>query len=178
MQCRDSPQAYGSVSKLLHWGLALLMLACLATGWYLVELSYYDPQYQQLSAAHFGLGLLLLPLAITRLAWRVHSRAPELLPMPAWQGVTVRWVHGLLLLATLALPLTGYLFTTATGSSLLLPLELEAPSLLLIDEALTQPLIALHAYGAYGTLVLISLHALAACKHQWWDGDGTLKRML
>ena len=38
--------------------------------------------------------------------------------------------------------------------------------------------IAVHFYCAYGTAFLVAMHAAAALKHQLFDRDGTLARMI
>ena len=70
----DSKQSYGSISKFLHWSMALLIL------WQLLKFAdrISDGEHwigQVLVPWHVSIGLLLLVLILLRLVWTATNRA-------------------------------------------------------------------------------------------------------
>ena len=66
---KSTNDRYGRIARLLHWGMALLLIALFVTGWWATELGYYDPLYRVIPDLHRGLGVLAGALIVLRLAW-------------------------------------------------------------------------------------------------------------
>lgn len=176
---RNSPAGYGLVSKLMHWLLAALMLGLAALGWYMVDLSYFDPWYHDALEWHKALGMTVLVLAIGKAAWLVASPPPALTgALPRWQRVAARSVHVALFAAMLLLPVTGYVISTSDGKPVSMFGLFDVPAVLPRATGVRDAAIDLHFYAAYGMVALAAAHALAALKHQFVNRDGTLARML
>jgi cytochrome b561 len=179
MQLKNTTQAYGLISKSLHWLIAALILFLIGLGWFMVDLGYYDPRSQSSLHWHRSLGLLALLLALVALAWRSVSRPPPYEQnLPRWQRVAASSAHGLLFLLMLLLPLSGYLISTSAGEAIPLFSGIALPAFFNISQTLRDWAIDSHYYLAYGGLGLIVLHAAAALKHHFIDRDNTLKKML
>jgi len=175
---RNSTSAYGLLARALHWTIALLILGLIPLGWYITTLDYYDPAYRTLPNLHRGLGVLVLLLAVTRIGWAIANRAPPLaVSLKPWERLGALLGHRLLYLATLAIPLTGYLTTTSKGNPANLFGWFSLPALVSGGELYQETVAALHELAAWGTLALVIVHAAAALKHQFLDHDGTLARM-
>lgn len=179
VRIRNSTSHYGLVSKLLHWTIAVLILGLVALGAYMVELSYFDKWYNQSLSLHKSLGLLVFALAGIYLAWKLFSPSPMgLTTAPRWQQLSARLVHVGLVLLMLAIPLTGYLISTSAGK----PVEFfglfDVPAPARNNRGIRDLAITLHYYFAYGIVLLVVAHAGAAVKHQLFDKDGTLARMI
>ncbi len=176
---RNSPHHYGYIAQAAHWLVGLLILGLTALGWWMVGLSYYDPWYYRAPELHKVLGLLALLLALLRIVWAMADRPPALVsdlhPLEK-TGATV--AHYLLYALTLAIPLTGYLISTALGEGIDIYGWWEVPALLPAEKGREEWAGALHAYLAYGTLALVAVHTAGALKHQFIDRNGTLRRML
>ena len=69
MQIRNTTQAYGWVSILLHWLMAVALIGMYVIGTYMVDLEYYDSLYHTLPALHKAIGVMLAGLLLVRLAW-------------------------------------------------------------------------------------------------------------
>ena len=176
---KNSAERYGLVTKLLHWTIALAILGLIGLGWYMVDLTYYDPWYHKTLSLHRVLGLGVLGAAICFLLWQRVSRPPALpASIPRAQQLAAAAVHHLLFLMMLLLPVTGYLISTSAGQGIPVYGWFEVPVLVQVSEATRDLVIAIHYYCAYGTGVLAALHAAAALKHQFIDRDGVLARML
>ena len=176
---RNSADDYGLVSKTLHWIIVLMMLVLIWLGWYMVDLSYFDRWYNTALISHRSLGMLIATLAVVMLAWRLYSRPPRLVPgTRPWERITAHTTHVLLYLVLFAVPLTGYLISTSSGSSVSVFGWLDVPALVSVDDRIRDLVIDVHYYLAYGSCLLIGLHLTGALKHELIDRDRTLRRML
>ena len=171
-------ERYSLPTRVLHWLVALVILGLIGLGWWMVDLTYYDPWYNRSLELHKGIGMIGLPLALAFVLWALVKRGPPLPEMPRWQRAAAHATHGLLFLLMLALPVTGYLISTSAGDGVGVFGLFEVPALVDGGERLRDLAVDLHYYMAYGALGLVCLHAGAALKHQLLDRDGLLRRML
>jgi cytochrome b561 len=176
---KNTSTNFGVVTKWLHWLIALMMLALVWLGWYMVDLTYYDRWYNQALSYHKAAGLLVLGLAAFWLGWRLVSPSPQALESsPAWVRRSATIMHGLLVLLMFVIPLTGYVISTSAGKPVSFFDWFNIPALFQINPEVRDAAIAAHYYMAYGLCVLVAGHAGAAFKHQFINRDGTLLRML
>jgi cytochrome b561 len=179
MAITNTRSSFGWLTRLLHWLVALHILGLIALGWYMVDLSYYDPNYHDSLTYHKAFGMLALTLAACKVLWFIANVQPSpTAPLPAWQALASHSVHLLLLGLMLVIPVSGYLISTSAGDGIDLWGWFEIPALIELSDAWRDVAISTHEYLAYGILAITGLHAAAALKHQFIDGDGTLKRML
>ena len=78
----------------------------------------------------------------------------------------------------LAIPVTGYFFSSAAGVQVVYLGVLPLPTLIGPDQALKAVLRTAHIALNYTLLVLFAMHVLAALKHQFVERDGLLARMI
>ncbi|MEH6470885.1 MAG: cytochrome b [Halopseudomonas sp.] len=179
MAITNTTSSFGWLTRLLHWLVAFHILGLIALGWYMVDLSYYDPNYHDSLSSHKAFGMLALTLAAVKVVWFAFNTQPApTLPLPAWQDWASKAMHLLLLALMLIIPISGYFISTSAGDSIDLFGWLAVPALTEVNDYWRDIAIAIHEFLAYGVLALTGLHALAALKHQLIDRDGTLKRML
>ncbi|MFT4585891.1 MAG: cytochrome b561 [Gammaproteobacteria bacterium] len=179
MNFKNTSARFGLVTKLLHWLIALMMLALVWLGWYMVDLTYYDKWYNQALSYHKAAGLVVLGLAAFWLGWRMLSPSPQARESsPIWVRRSATIMHGILVLLMLVIPLTGYVISTSAGKSVSVFDWFNIPALFEISTQLRDAAIAAHYYLAYGLCILVAGHVGAACKHQFVNRDGTLTRML
>ncbi|MFO1435760.1 MAG: cytochrome b [Gammaproteobacteria bacterium] len=176
---RNTPLGYGLLSKLFHWIIAALIFGLIALGWWMVGLDYYHPQYHSSLSLHKSLGMIVLLAVLLKAVWRFVSPYPQLSAnLSALQQKAALSVHVLLWLAMIFIPLTGYAISTSEGAGVSVFNWIEVPAWLPRSETLRDIVTKVHAWIAYGGGALAIAHALAALKHQFIDGDGTLRRML
>jgi cytochrome b561 len=138
-----------------------------------------SPRKLQLYSYHKWIGITVLLLVVLRLLWRATHRPPPLLPgMPRWQEIAAHGVHHGLYLLMLAVPLTGWLMSSALGFPVVWFGVLPLPDLIGKDKALGEALKEVHETLNYALLALVLAHVAGAIKHQLMDRDGTLARML
>lgn len=169
---------YTRTALLLHWLLALMILAALGWGLYMVELRL-SPWKLKAYAWHKWLGVTIFLLVLVRLGWRL-THAPPPLPatLPAWQRALAGISHALLYLLMLAMPLTGWLMSSAKGFQTVYFGVLPIPDLLDKNKILGDALASAHAALAWLLIALLALHVAAALKHHFIDRDDVLRRML
>jgi len=170
--------AYDRVQIGLHWLHAALIAGAFGLAWTVGGMSF-SSQKMQLVSWHKWLGITVLLLVALRLIWRVIKGAPAVSQtLPRWQRGLATGVHHLLYLLMFALPLSGWLMTSAFGGTLDYLGVLPLPALLLENEDVGLILLDVHGALAGLLVVLVGLHAAGAFKHYLFDRDDTLGRML
>lgn len=168
---------YTSTAIALHWLIAALILAAAAVGLYMVELKL-SPWKLKLYSWHKWIGVTIWLLVVARTLWRLTHRPPQPPPMPAWQKAASTVTHILLYVLMLIIPITGWLFSSASGFPVVYFGVLQLPDLVSKNKALAELFQTCHAVLNYTMFALVGLHALAAVKHHLVDRDTVLHRML
>lgn len=172
-------QRYTNTAILLHWLMALLIVAAFALGLTMVDIPGLTPTKLKYFSWHKWLGITVLGLACLRLLWRLTHPAPAYpAGMPAWQHQAAAALHGVLYLSLFAIPLSGYLYSLAAGVPVVYLGLVPLPVLIAPDPQLKPLLKSVHY--ALNMLLLggVGLHVLAALKHHFIDRDGVFKRIL
>ena len=170
---------WGPVSQALHWLIALLVLAMAAIGLSLDELPR-SPKWFWVYDLHKSIGLSVLALVVVRLGWRLYAGAPPPVPgLPRIQRLAAGVTHWLLYLLIIAMPLSGWLYDSASG---LRPLrwfgQVAVPKLVAPDEHLAGDMHDLHETLFLVLVALVLAHVAAALWHHVFRNDATLARML
>lgn len=169
---------YSSVAIGLHWLMALAIIAAFLLGLYMVDLSF-SPQKLKLYSWHKWIGVTVFALAAVRLLWRLTHPAPPLpASTPAWQRHAAHVTHIALYLLFFAMPLSGWLFSSAAGFQTVYLGVLPIPDLIEKNRELADTLKLVHKYIGWGLAVLVITHIAAAWKHQLIDKDGLMRRMM
>jgi len=177
----NSEDRYGAVAIALHWLVAALLVALVAVGLYMVRLpdAGFDTLKIEVILWHKELGMLALVLALSRLSWRVTNVLPRLVEhLPDWEKVAARFVHLTFYGLMLALPISGWLMSSAAGFPVSLLGLFDLPDLVLRDDYLYRVFVAVHKVLAYAIIGLAGIHAGAALRHHFFFRDDTLRRML
>lgn len=170
--------AYTRTAITLHWLMALLVFVTFPVGLVMHEMAL-SPNKLRMLSYHKWLGVTVFILVMVRLLWRAsHKPAPLRVTMPHWQHIAAKAVHVLLYVLLFAIPLSGWLMSSAKGFQTVYLGVLPLPDLLSKDKVLGDALAALHEVLNVTLLVLVVAHIAAAIKHQFVDRDGTLARMI
>ncbi len=172
-----SVQGYTPTAIGLHWLIALLIFAAFPLGVYMTDLPF-SPSRLKLYSYHKWLGVTVFMLAVLRVLWRLAHAAPPPVAMPAWQRITSVATHHLLYLLVLAVPISGWLMSSALGMQTVYLGVIPLPDLLARDKALGDQLVILHKALNLSMAVLVLAHVLGALKHYFIDKDAVLGRML
>ncbi len=170
--------AYTRTAILLHWLVALLLIATFPLGLAMVEMPL-SPQKLKLFSYHKWIGVTIFALALLRLLWRITHAAPPLpASMPSWQRRASQCVHGVFYLVLLAIPVSGWTYSSAAGVQTVYLGLLPLPNLVSPDKALALTLKGVHYALNASLFVVFCVHVFAALKHQFIDRDAVLARML
>jgi cytochrome b561 len=171
----NTADRFGLVTRLLHWGMAVLVLSLLALG---LRLEGMPPGLSSLwlYGLHKTLGLTALALVLFRLIW--HRITPPPAPLGAgWQVRAARLGHVAIYGLLLVVPLSGWIGSSATGIDTLFADRWIVPAIAPLSETWETAAFAVHGIATKLLMALLTLHTLAALKREM-EGDGTLTRML
>lgn len=170
--------SYTLVAKLLHWLMAALIVGLLMLGFYMADLPL-SPDKLQFYSWHKWVGVTVFALCVCRVLWRLTHRPP---PYPDSMSRTMQLLahlgHGGLYVLMIAIPLTGWLMSSAKGFQTVWWGVWPIPDLLSKDKELGHTLQEVHEALNWLLVVMIFGHLAAALKHHFLDRDGILRRML
>lgn len=168
-----SPVPYPAISRNLHWLMAIFILFMFASGW----LREFVPgEYRGLwMSIHKGCGITILALLMARIAARVILTIPK-------NGKTIAdraagAVHGLLYIAMICSPLSGWLMVSAQGRGIAFG-PVTIPPLMEKAADKVSLLKEIHEVSAYAFAGLVSVHILAALYHVFYLRDDVIYRMI
>ncbi|MGV8921356.1 MAG: cytochrome b [Pseudomonas sp.] len=171
-------QRYTHTAISLHWLMALGLIGTFALGFYMADLPL-SPTKLKLFSWHKWAGVTLFLLLLVRLGWRLTHTAP---PLPASMPSLLRQVshalHWLMYVLMIAIPLSGWLMSSAKGFQTSWFGVLPLPDLLSKDADMGERLTLLHVTLNFTLLGLVIVHTGAALKHHLIDRDDILARML
>lgn len=168
---------YTPLAKGLHWLMAALILGLLVLGLYMSDLPL-SPEKLLLYSWHKWAGVTVFALVWLRLAWRLAHRPPPFPEsMPAHMRLAAHAGHVLLYVLMVAIPLSGWLMSSAKGFQTVWFGVLPIPDLLPRDKAMGDALRQWHE--ALNQLLMLTLvgHVAAALWHHFVLKDDTLRRM-
>lgn len=180
---KDTKHKLSSLTIALHWIIGITIIVMLALGKYMESFEAYA-----LYDIHKSIGMIIIAFVLARVFWRILNSWPE--PASNYSSIehlTAKVVHWILIIGTVALPISGALMSGAGGHGLaIFGWELLAEN---IDPNNLEEVIPLNKtlaglgheiHGIAGNVMMIAivLHLLGALKHHIIDKDGTLRRML
>ena len=179
MTSKNTADRWGPVSQAFHWLIVLLILGMAIVGLTMGELPK-TPKYFWVFTAHKSTGLTVLALVIARLLWRLYAGKPAPVPgTPTWQERIAAVTHWMLYGLILAMPISGWLYDSASG---LRPFRwfglFDVPKLVAPDETIRNFAHDSHELLFLVLVALVAVHAGAALYHHLFQRDATLARML
>jgi cytochrome b561 len=176
MLLKNTDERYGLVAIVLHWIMAILIIGLLALGLYMVRqpLSF---EKLKLYGWHKEYGLLVLALVIVRISWRIMNKTPKL-NIPWWEIVAARTVHWAFYAFMFAMPITGWLMSSAAGLPVSFFGLFTLPDLIPANEDSRLFLTTIHEWLGYALIATVCGHMAAALKHHFINKDDILRRMI
>ena len=177
MPIRNSALRYGYVAQTLHWVVVGLLIVQVTLGKIADGLPLGLDKLAVL-ARHKSFGITILGLAVIRLAWRWIDRPPPMPSMPRWQHLAANLNHWALYALLFAMPLSGWMMSSASNYPVSWFGLVQLPDLVAPDRSVKEWFEDIHESLATVLIALALLHTAAALKHQFFDRDGLLFRML
>ncbi len=180
----NTRETYGLVAQILHWVTAVLILALLPLGFYMSDLPQDSAaevaQKSWFYSLHKTLGVSAFLTALVRVIWALFQPHPR--PLNAdrkFESLAAQSVHWTLYGAIICMPLTGWLYHSASEgfSPIWWPLFQDLP---LVPKNPQLAGFFATAHNFTGTLLGLALilHIAGALKHAVIDRDATLWRMI
>lgn len=173
----DTPQAYGPVSRFLHWSMALLFLWQYAS---MVVHDYFErgtPAWVWLSDGHKSIGLLLLVLVAVRGVWALANLSHRPPADTGWLGRCAVAGHLVLYALMIVVPAIALLRQFGSGRAF-------SPFGIPLMEGggdripwMMTPASLWHGTLAWVLLALVAGHVTMALIHQFGWHDGLIQRM-
>ena len=171
------PRFFAPLARLLHWLMALMVIAMLFIGAGMV--ASVSERHEWLLNLHKPLGIAILLLVIVRIIVRVTTQTPPLpADLPAVQALAAKLSHYVLYALMLAMPLIGWAMISAAGDPVMLGSSVRLPSIVAANPDTFALLRRAHAYLAYLFFLTILAHLAAALFHGWVRRDEVLDSML
>jgi cytochrome b561 len=177
MTFRNTTRSWGALSKALHWLIVLLII----NQWVIAEYADGLAGLAKLKALglHKSFGMTILMLAVVRLLWRWMNPTPDLsAETKPWERILAKLSHFLLYALIFAMPITGWLMSSAKAYSVSWFNLFAFPNLVGKDDHLFELMRDVH-HALFKVLVAVAvLHIAGALKHHFIDRNDVLKRML
>lgn len=185
MAVRNSAAAWGWPARLLHWAMAVMIVAMLILG--AVTANFVDDLSTrfELAQIHKSWGFAVFALALLRLGWRAANPvSPAPPPGPAWERRAAAVSHAALYALMIVLPVSGWLMASASPLQDMFSIRnmvfglFELPDPFVPgDAALEAAFRRIHVAAALAMAGLLAVHAGAAVRHHRVRGDDVLRRM-
>jgi cytochrome b561 len=173
----NGPESFGWVSRVIHWAMAAGLVGMLALGTY-IEGMEVSLDNLWLYGLHKSVGFTLLALVVVRIVW--HRVSPPPAPIggvAVWQMRLARGAHLALYGLMLAVPVTGWLGSAATGLDVLW-WGWVVPRVAPVSEGLAEWLLLVHGVLTKALMAVVALHLAGALWRAFGHRDGTLRRMV
>jgi cytochrome b561 len=169
-------QRFTALQRLLHWLMAVCILAMLFIGVGMV--STVMPKYLALVSIHKPLGIAILVLALVRLAVRWRCGTPSLpVDLPEPMKLAAQLSHYALYILMIGMPLLGWGMLSAAAYPIVLFGGAHLPAILPQSDGLHTLLWDAHFYLAFVFFALVLLHVAAALFHALVRRDGVFDAM-
>lgn len=179
MGISNTSDGYGLLAIVVHWIAAVAVFGLFALGFWMVDLSYYSSWYQRAPDIHRSVGVLLFCLMVFRLLWRWFGISPApLAGHKRWEVLSARIAHGFMYVLVFVAIVSGFLISTADGSSVSVFGWFDVPSLTGQVKRLEDTAGLVHYWSTWALVALALIHSAGALKHHFIDRDNTLRRML
>jgi cytochrome b561 len=168
---------YTSTAISLHWLIAILIAIAFVVGNYMADLDL-SPWKLKVFAWHKWMGVTIFGLVLVRILWRLTHAAPALpTSMPALMVKLAKLVHLAIYVLMFVIPITGWLFSSAAGVTVVYLNLIPLPNLVAKNKELADTLKEVHETLNWTLLWLVVMHVVAALKHQFVDKDNLMARM-
>jgi cytochrome b561 len=177
MKYKNTSSAYGLIARILHWGMAIGIIALFALGYWMRGLTYTSPYYQSAPDFHQSAGMVILVLLGFRLFWRLINPKPHEPTLTRFEHVAsvgLQWVFYALLFVMMV---AGYFILTSDGRGFAVFGIIEIPSLY-TQKGLEELAGQIHWILAYLIMALAVLHGGAALFHHFIKKDNVLRQMI
>lgn len=178
MNAQPTPErGYTALQRSFHWLMALLILIAIGLG-ITTHFLPRGPAMSQVMFFHKSFGVTILALLVLRVLVRFGQGVPDYsIPLGRLVDLSSKAVHVALYALMLALPVSGYILSSAADRPTSFFGLFTLPNLIAKNDALHEAAEGAHLVFAWAIGVLIVLHAAAAIWHRVAQKDEVMARM-
>jgi cytochrome b561 len=179
MVAASTRRSYDSVQRTFHWLMAAIILVAIVLG----LVAYFLPKsegalFLQVLYVHKSLGITALVLGVLRIVYRLIVGAPQYaVALGRLTRMAAHAAHLALYALMIAMPVTGYVASSASGHEIPWFGLFNWPSLAPRDAALSNLAVGAHFWLAWGIIGVLVLHFAAVAWHTFIKRDEVLSRM-
>lgn len=178
MSSPASNLGYARTARVLHWVTAIIVIGIVPAGIYMANASP-GPTQDLLFNLHRSFGVLLLPIVLVRLAYRVGHAPPPLPPdIAPLQRTAAQAVHWALYALLIVQPIVGWIATSAYRAPIRVFWLFELPPIWPVDRPFSEQMFFVHRVLGFAIAILALIHIGAALYHHFVRRDAVLMRML
>ncbi|PVZ71961.1 cytochrome b [Pelagibaculum spongiae] len=178
MNWRNHAAGYGLLSRVLHWLIALFVFWMLYLGLTMHDLPLGLEKLKQINL-HKALGVTVFALVLIRLIWKLSNPSVKAPPgQPKWQQRAAEAAHWSLYGFMLAMPISGWVMSTAAGYPVSYFGLAKFPLLFEKNKQLQDIGHVVHEFASWAFIAVLVAHVGAALYHHFVVKDEVLKRML
>ncbi len=181
MGLRNTATSWGRGAKLFHWTMAL---GIIGASIFILHVNDSMPWFKSNPMIfityihwHKAVGLILLALVVGRIVWRRANPVPQTAPLTEFEKKASHRVHILLYALMIAVPVSGWIASSAFGSPTKFWGLFTIPPIIPKNK----PLVGIGYWTHFGLawllLTVVIGHLIAAFWHHSRKGDRTLKAM-
>ena len=177
MLFRNTLKRWGTVAQTLHWLIVALIITQVVLA--LAASQLHGMPKLAMLARHKSVGITILMLAVVRLLWRLVNPTPPLpLTLKPYERYLANFTHAALYVLIFALPITGWIMSSARGFPVSWFNQFQLPDLVTKNRQLYEAMQETHEALAWVLGAVALLHLLGALKHHFVLKDTVLRRML
>jgi len=174
---KNTENSYGLISRANHWLTAILFIGLIALGLYMSDLEK-SPEKFELYDLHKSLGIGVFMLIVLCLVWLKINPNPAQLSKNKFEHILGHAVKGILYLALIMMPLSGWIMSTSGGHDVAFFNLFTLPNIVGENDTINGIAKGFHEWTGKIMIAIILLHTAGALKHHFVYKDSTLLRML
>ena len=176
MALHNTSDQWSWLSKVFHWVIAVLIFIQIPLGYYADDLKL-SPLKIDMFVWHKSIGMLILMLVILRLLWRIKSTIPTAIAGTAIEKSMATAAHYVLYCLMLALPVSGWVISSAANFPVKLFWLIPLPAISGPDESVKLLATEVHEVCVVTLILILIVHIGAAFRHHVLLHNNALKRM-
>ncbi len=178
MAIQNTTVRWGAVAQFFHWLIVALIIVQITLASLADDLPL-GVKKLALLARHKSVGITILGLVVLRLLWRWMNPTPALPDtLKPHERILASFTHVALYILLFALPLTGWMMSSARGFAVSWFGFIQLPDFVPKNKPLYDAMLETHGALVWALYVVLALHVLGALKHHFMLKDDVLRRML
>jgi len=174
---KNTKNTYGSIARIFHWLVGIMIIALLCVGFYMTSLDPSDQKWE-MYGMHEATGVMVLALVALRFGWRLLNVIPTLpKTIPNIQAIGYRFGMKIMYLFMFLMPASGILMTLLSAR------DIPVYGIFTIkafekNKDLATIFHTIHEYSGIALACIVGFHTAMAIYHHFIVKDRLLVRMI